>query len=413
MTESIAPHVLSLGADPLRAPELFRSLANDWLIWDPYVAGARRVDLHPLMLPRALHASAVAASESVVRIIEATAARAFDDGEESARYLIHPSIEALARASHSADDDASLVRVDLLFGTDGKWHACEVNADCPGGHNESMALPRLARAAGVASGHAFGENPTDLVEALATRLADLGGGRDVGIIFATAYAEDLQVCALLRRALATRGVVAHLAPPTAPRFDGEALTIWGQEISVLYRYFPMEYMEGQKNLPQIEAAVACGAVKTLSSFAQLFAQSKLSFARACALFDCGGTAIAETYAAHTIAAEELIRDRARWVLKRAFGRVGDEVLVGALSSDEDWGALVTDVTRDLRAGASWVAQRFVDQAPLETPWGPRYVTLGAYVLDGTFRGYFARITPDSHASHDALVVPVFVEGPAR
>ena len=44
-----------------------------------------------------------------------------------------------------------------------------------------------------------------------------------------------------------------------------------------------------------------------------------------------------------------------------------------------------------------------------TPWGDRYVTLGAYVLDGRFAGYFARVTPESHVSHDALCVPVFAK----
>ena len=34
--------------------------------------------------------------------------------------------------------------------------------------------------------------------------------------------------------------------------------------------------------------------------------------------------------------------------------------------------------------------------------------LGAYVLDGRFVGYFARLSEDSHVSHDALCVPVFV-----
>ena len=36
-------------------------------------------------------------------------------------------------------------------------------------------------------------------------------------------------------------------------------------------------------------------------------------------------------------------------------------------------------------------------------------TLGAYLLDGVFAGYFARLSPESHVSHEALVVPVFVE----
>lgn len=392
-------------ADPLALPELARSLADDWLIFDPYVAGERRVDLHPLVLPRHLHRAAVSAAEAVVRVIDAATARAFADGDEAARYRVHSNVAALARASHAAGDDASLVRVDLLLGVDGRFHACEVNADCPGGHNESMALPRLARRAGLT----LGENPTDLVEALADRLAELADGGDVGILFATAYAEDLQVCALLRRALATRGVVAHLAPPTAPRFDGTALRIWGHEVRVLYRYFPIEYMEGQKNLPEIEEAVACGAVRTLSSFAQLFAQSKLSFARAWALEDCAGTPIVETHELSEISAEELERDRTRWVVKRAFGRVGDDVLVGPLATDAEWKTLVAEVGKDARSGSSWIAQRYVEQSPLETPWGPRYVTLGAYVLDGAFHGYFARVTPESHAGHDALVVPVFVD----
>jgi hypothetical protein len=106
----------------------------------------------------------------------------------------------------------------------------------------------------------------------------------------------------------------------------------------------------------------------------------------------------------------LLADRLGWVLKRAFGRVGDEVFVGALSDDADWRILVDDVGKRRAGGERWIAQRFVRQQPIPTPWGPRLVTLGAYVLDGRFAGYFARLTSVSHVSHDALVVPVFAEG---
>jgi len=34
--------------------------------------------------------------------------------------------------------------------------------------------------------------------------------------------------------------------------------------------------------------------------------------------------------------------------------------------------------------------------------------LGVYLLDGRFVGYFARLTSESHVSHDALCLPVFV-----
>jgi hypothetical protein len=71
-------------------------------------------------------------------------------------------------------------------------------------------------------------------------------------------------------------------------------------------------------------------------------------------------------------------------------------------------AAVADVEELERDGDVWIAQRFIPQRAIETPWGPRLVTLGAYVLDGAFAGYFARITRTSHVSHDALVLPVFV-----
>ena len=94
------------------------------------------------------------------------------------------------------------------------------------------------------------------------------------------------------------------------------------------------------------------------------------------------------------------------------GRVGDEVFVGELCRDDDWAAAVDDVRALAEKGQSWIAQRFVRQRPVPTPWGDRLVTLGAYVQDGRFAGYFARITPQSHVSHDALCVPVFAMGAA-
>ncbi len=106
--------------------------------------------------------------------------------------------------------------------------------------------------------------------------------------------------------------------------------------------------------------------------------------------------------------EAIVERPTDWVVKRALGRVGDEVFVGALFEDaREWARLVDHVLARTNLGERWVAQRFVRQLPIPTPWGRRLVTLGAYVLDGRFAGYFARITPRSHVSHDALCVPVF------
>ncbi|MGZ3420450.1 MAG: hypothetical protein ACXVEE_21415 [Polyangiales bacterium] len=382
--------------EPLADGALFRALGEQFYVFDPFVSGARRVDLHPLVLSRELHESARRAAVSVARTIEATAERCFSDPEERARYRLPRSVEVLAEASRIAGDDARLVRVDLLLGEEG-WVACEVNADCPGGHNEALGLPELCLRTGFAGGH----DPTTVVDALADRLAGLAGDGAVGLLFATAYAEDLQVCALMKRALEEREVEAVLAPPTAPRLRGGSLFIGRTRVSALYRFFPTEWLVGQSNMLDLIEATGTGAVRNLTGFQYVYSQSKLAFARAPA-----SAALPRTLMVEELTDAEILADRAGWVLKRSFGRVGDEVLVGALISDAEWKESLAMVRS--RASEAWIAQRFVRQRTVPTPWGPRYATLGAYVLDGEFVGYFARLTPESHVSHDALCLPVLV-----
>lgn len=405
-------NVVSIGGgDPLRAPSLLRELEQRYLVWDAFVAGERRVDLHPIVLPRAMHERAKSAAESVMRDVSLAASRAHADPAERALYGLPSAAQRLAEASAFAGDDASLVRVDLLVGEDGELHACEINADCPGGHNEALGLPRLARAAGFSRG----TDPTFVVPALAARLADLarqtarGQTPTVGMIYATAYAEDLQVCAIVRRELRRLGVQAILAPPTAPTLNAEgALEIRGVPIHALYRYFPAEYMEGQRNVSAIAQAIASKRVRTLSSFAHVYTQSKLSLARAWAR--AGALAhVPETHDLIDMDEARLRGEREAWVVKRAYGRVGEDVIVGTLCTQQDWELALTAILDERRRGESWIAQRYVPQRAMPTPWGPRLLTLGVYLLDGVFVGYFARITSQSHVSHDALVLPVFVE----
>jgi glutathionylspermidine synthase len=406
------PEVIALpSSDPLSTPTFARDLAQRYLIWDAWVGGQRRVDAHPLVLPASVHEAAVRAAERVTAAVGRVAEIAHDDDAERLVYRLHDDVHRLARASREAGDLASLVRVDLLLSEDGQWRACEINADCPGGHNEALGLPRLARAAGFMGG----QNPTVVTHALAQRLADLAEGGAVALLYATAYAEDLQVCAIVQRTLASLGVRAILAPPTAPRFARGELRVGGEPVRALYRYFPTEYMQGQHNVGAIAEAVARRRVRSLTSFAHIYAQSKLAFARAWrhapSLHEDDREAIArhtpETFDLKHVSREELLADRGRWVLKKAYGRVGDEVFVGPLIANDVWPRLVDGVLALVAGGESWIAQRFVRQSPIDTPWGPCYVTLGAYVLDGRFVGYFARVTPESHVSHDALCVPVF------
>jgi hypothetical protein len=221
----------------------------------------------------------------------------------------------------------------------------------------------------------------------------------------------------VQRLLHKRGTRALLVSPLAPRFDTGELRVGAEIVRVLYRYFPTEYMDDSPNLDGICRAIRMGRVRTLSSFAHMYTQSKYAFARAWAhehTLDSADRAVLrchfpQSFDVAGISKERLAGERSDWVLKRAFGRVGDEVFVGPLFADDEWGEIVRGVSEMRENGESWIAQRFVPQRSIPTPWGDRFVTLGAYVLDGRFVGYFTRITSESHVSHGALCVPVFTE----
>jgi glutathionylspermidine synthase len=409
MTEVAVP---TSSAEKLTRDEL-QALNLEYLIFDAFVGGVPRISLRPLILNSELHQAAVRTAEKAVRFLGGEVAqRAALDADEAAHYQFGSMTSRLIAASRSANDRAGLARVDLLLGEDGYWKVCEVNADCPGGHNEATGLPALARQRGLRE--VF--NPTELVPALTQELIRLAAGGTVALVFATAYAEDLQVCAYLRRALQRRNVRALLVSPSALSRRGDQLLANGEPVSALYRFFPTEYFEDFPNALDIEHAVRAGTVRTLSSFGDMFLQSKMAMARAWALEDSLSNEardfvqmhIPRTHALLDISRDRLVGTRSEWVIKCALGRVGDEVFVGSLLTQTDWVDCVDEARRRAASGEAWIVQRFVPQRRVSGAWGERLVTLGAYVLNGKFVGYFARLTQESHVSHDALVAPVFV-----
>jgi hypothetical protein len=422
LAASPPPRVVRAGAgDPLSLPEVLLELEQRWLLWDRSIAGARRVEVHPLVLGESAHAEALLVAERAAALVSRAADRAAADPAERAFYKLHPDVERLAAAARAGGDRSALVRVDLLLGTsDGasapRLLACEVNADCPGGHNETLALPRIAKMAGFRGGH----DPTTVALRLADRLVEASGGRGsprgaIGFVCATAYAEDLQVCAIVERLVRERGGRTMRVPATGPKAtaDGVRVEYRGERLAVLYRFYPLEYMQEQANVPALARATELGELTCISSFSVIHAQSKLAMARGWLAEPAASAGVfPETYAFRSLDAGTLARERRDWVLKRDLSRVGDHVIVGALETDDDFRAALEGVADAEDAGEVWIAQRYVPPWMITTPWGPRCLTLGVYLLDGAFVGYLARLTTASHCSHDALVVPVFVAGAA-
>src|SRR5581483_3081547 len=199
MSAGVGAEVRALSvSDTLADRTLYLELQRKYLVWDAFVGGERRVDLHPLVLAPALHAGAVRAAEDAWRVVSHLADQALHDPEELARYGLRPDAVALVDAARRGGDHASFVRVDLLLSESGDWYACEVNVDSPGGYNEAVGLVNLAPEVGLRGAYA----PANPLSALANRLCALSAenaGGTIGLVHATAHAEDLQIAALLRR----------------------------------------------------------------------------------------------------------------------------------------------------------------------------------------------------------------------
>jgi hypothetical protein len=54
-----------------------------------------------------------------------------------------------------------------------------------------------------------------------------------------------------------------------------------------------------------------------------------------------------------------------------------------------------------------VQERF-EVAPLAFSVGPLYPTIGAYVVNGSFAGYYSRVAPRPFLDHEALHVATLV-----
>lgn len=94
-----------------------------------------------------------------------------------------------------------------------------------------------------------------------------------------------------------------------------------------------------------------------------------------------------------------------WVVKRAFGRMGDAVFMGCLTSADDWAKTLTE------AGAEAPIHTLQRKFPLQTlslAGEDYFPTLGVYLVNGEFAGYYSRVAPTPMIDHAAFHVATVV-----
>jgi hypothetical protein len=95
----------------------------------------------------------------------------------------------------------------------------------------------------------------------------------------------------------------------------------------------------------------------------------------------------------------------QWVLKPAWGRVGDGVGIAGLTEEREYAKILREARR--RPGG-WAAQERFEAAPVETDGGPRYPCIGVYTVEGRAAGAYGRLSErpliDPRAQEAAVLV---------
>lgn len=351
--------------------------------WDTHVSGRETVARGALVLSAREHTELVAASEALFAQSEAAMARFVADPDATRALGVDPALAPLARGATGA----RITRIDWFLTARG-WMASEWNDDAPGGFNDALGLAALFHDAVEKGAEVPGDLPLALLRLLAAPEA-----RRVGFCYATGYSEDLQVVRLLADLVETEGVETVLASPAHLAHADGRTTLAGEEVASVHRFFPAEWFPVLPNLGAWRDAVAAG-LRVVNPLACAWSQSKASFA----LLD-DDPRIPRTRILTPALAREAMADRERLVLKPAFGRMGEGVVLGAETTRDAWRKALEGALR--RPAPSVLQERF-HPLPLETaPGETAIVGVGAYVVEGRFAGYYSRIARGNVVRHDA------------
>lgn len=381
--------------------ELCRSLSFDYCKWDMYLGGQCRILPESIVLSRETHEHLARVTESFAGLMRRFESRARHDRRLMAELGIEPSLHPLLEAEGACETAFS--RADFFLTRDGRWVLSEFNEDVPGGFNESVGIPAL-----LSTSELGGQPAGDLRGSLCAAFADCDA---VGLIFATAFSEDLQHCAVLARWLNEQGHRTLRASPEHLRQHWYGSRLAGSPVQGIFRFYPGEWFGLLPNLDDWRRALPC--LQLMNPLARLLSQSKKSFGlwRSGVAVHDADRRLAGQYCPHTEPFDRALLDhyrqqRERLVLKRAFGRMGDAVAVGALCTEQYWAEALIHAAGRPREFA--LQDRFLVE-PMEFASGTLYPTIGVYAVNGRFAGYYSRVASQPFITHEAYHVATVIE----
>jgi glutathionylspermidine synthase len=365
---------------------------------DAWAAGRRYLSLATLKLTSVELRQLRSIAPRFARLIDLAVQRILDDPDWWPDLAWPwPAIE-LAR-QEPALPTSLFGRFDCLLAPDGQWQVIEYNADTPSGGREATGFePAIARLhQRSAPSHGLGGQ---LVAAIRARLAQQPAPVQlIGVVSAHSWLEDMSEATWLGALLEKHGLptlvgdVTDLAPSTS------GITLRGQPIQALYRFYPVERLYRHAIFGPLMDAVCDQRILLLNGLRGFLAQSKACLAwlwthrhdlpkADCRAIECH---LPPTLLARDPRAVDLLP---RGVVKHVNGREGDSVVFGATLDPSGWEARLLEggyvVQRAVESPA--VADVEVDDWQQRLSWvEPRYACVGAFVIGGRFGGCYTRV----------------------
>ena len=397
------------------------------ILTDPWVDGEPRFREEPIVLPGADLRALYRVAEDLGAVYDEMCGMVAERPELlDAFFGLSPWQKAMWLSS--APLWHGIARADL-FMTEAGIAAAELNSDTPTGEAEAVILSALAceAAPGATDPNRelcdrFGE----MVDVLASRLADGPANGAVGLVYPTEFTEDLSVIRLYRRWLEERDREVILGSPYNLGWDERGPLLFGRPFSVLLRHYKTDWWgergsawddEAIADADALEAPLRIALTASLerraavvNPFGAVVPQNK----RAMALmwerqqdFSPRAREIIRQHVPESVRleapglCERLAGEREAWVLKSDYGAEGDEVVLGLAVSDDVWHASLDHAKR-----GRWIAQRYFEARTNERG---ETVNLGVYLVAGEAAGIYARVQVGATDGR-ALSVPVIVSG---
>ena len=312
-----------------------------------------------------------------------------------------PAIELARQEPAHPGRRASLFgRFDCLLDAGGTWQVIEYNADTPSGAREATGLEPL-----IAHVHAplrglSGQLSSLLVKTLCERIKQHPTPvRRLGIVSSHTWLEDMAQATWLAWLLRRVGQTTLVGDVTDLATQGGRITLRGEPIDALYRFYPVERLYRHAIFASLCEASSDGRLLILNGLRGFLAQSKACLAWLWAnRARLGGSAchtierhLPPTFLAREPSAVDWVPQS---VIKHVNGREGDSVVFGNTIDAAGWEARLIE--------GGYVVQRAVNSPVLEdvevedlnrqVRWaGPRYACVGAFLVGGQFGGCYTRL----------------------